>query len=63
MIVILTYYTDGSGKPEIKFFPVVPEQAAQVASELMAAIRDGKQTEVYEIEDLSLEPVELTAKD
>lgn len=62
MIIILTYYADGSGKPEVGFFPDVPEQASHVISALLAASQAARLVEVYEIEDLTLEPLELTAE-
>jgi hypothetical protein len=52
MIVILAYFVDGSGKPEIEFVEAGPDQAERVARTLVGAAQDGKRAEVFKIEGL-----------
>lgn len=52
MIVILTYFSDGSGKPEIEFVEAGPDQAERVARTLVGAVEAGKQAEVFKIESV-----------
>lgn len=54
MIVILSYYYDGSGKPEMKFFPKVDGQAREVAVHTSLETGLGKNIEIYEVENIQL---------
>ena len=52
MIVILTYYSDGSGKPTVKFFPTGDNQSADVALYLAGYQVRHQEVEVYQVDKL-----------
>jgi hypothetical protein len=64
MIVVLSYYSDGSGKPEVRFFPS-GETRAEDMGLFYIADESGlsKMIEVYRIESLNCEPLRIYPND
>lgn len=52
MIVVLTYFSDGSGEPEIEFIEAGLDQVERVARTLVSASEAGRRVEAYKIEAL-----------
>lgn len=61
MIVLLTYYSDGSSEPEIVFIENGPDQATRTARIMLEARATLKQTRVFKIVtvDRPAIPIEL----
>jgi hypothetical protein len=60
MIVILTYFSDGSGQPEIEFIEAGPDQVERMARSVMAACEVGRKIEMFRIDTLSGPPLCLS---
>ena len=56
MIVILSWESDGSGKPEIRFFPKGDSQALNIALYLKDEQVRYKSIEIYSIDDIEKHP-------
>ena len=59
MIVLLMYYSDGSGMPEIMFFPKYAT-IMEIAQYIIGAKEAGRTVKVYEITDLNKIPTVST---
>jgi hypothetical protein len=56
MIVVLSFYSDGSDRgPGLKFFPVNREQSRLLAAHLIDCMGTGKDVEVYELTSVNEE--------
>lgn len=58
MIVVLSYYSDGSGTPVVEFFANSPNQASEVAA-YIACETQHKVVNIYEIDDLADYPSKI----
>ncbi len=60
MIVVLSYYGDGSDRgPGLKFFPVNREQSRLLAAHLVECMDVGMSVEVYELASVNEEAVQV----
>jgi len=51
MIVVMLWYSDGSAKPELRFFPGSATQIDEVCYFLASQIQTGKDLEIRMVED------------
>jgi hypothetical protein len=56
MIVVLSWYADGSGKPELRFFPDGPSFLREITAHFIETARDGRVLRVYRITDWQRQP-------
>jgi len=56
MIVIMSYYSEGKGTPEIKFVPSSGTQASEVATYMAGLSNTAKIIKIYEIFDIKSMP-------
>ena len=59
MIVILSYFMDGSDGPVVEFIEDAPDQAERVARSIAGAHSAGREVEVYKVENLTLPAVRI----
>jgi len=57
MIIVISYYSDGSSKPETHFFPRSAEQVREVALHIADARGMSKEVEIYDVEALDRQPI------
>jgi hypothetical protein len=63
MIIILSYSRDGSGTPEIAFFPKSDHQVGDVAIHTVNESELNKSIRIYEITELDLLPDQIYPRD
>ncbi len=59
MIVILSYFLDGSGQPKLKFFPKGDGQVREVIVYIEQENALGKNVEIHEIESVELPALQI----
>lgn len=63
MIVILSYFRDGSGKPKLTFVEQDPDQVETVVAAILAEVELWKDVKVYRITNLESPPRSILAVD
>lgn len=63
MIVLLTYYYDGSVEPEIVFIEDKPDQAVRLARAMLGAAAAGKQIRVFGIVALDRPAIPIESRE
>lgn len=62
MIIVLSYYEDGSSAPGLKFFPTNRELTGLVATHLVKCMDLGMSVEVYELTSINEDPKQLVSQ-
>lgn len=63
MIIVVTWYADGSGGPEVSFYPQGGDQVADLAMHLASLSDTSKSILVYKVKSLTESPVMLYPED
>lgn len=63
MIVVLSYYSDGSGQPELRFFEEGADQVQRVAGHLADCVEDWVDVEVFKVTALDRPAVRVSREE